>query len=90
MYLAVVVPRMLYGADVFLGPALRCKSFKDRKGGHAALGKLAAIQRSTALMIVGGLHTSPNDLLDMHAKAPGHTEEKITKKQISSTSRIQP
>ena len=31
------------------------------------MGKLAAIQRSAALMIVGGLHTSLNDLLDMHA-----------------------
>ena len=31
-----------------------------------ALGKLAAIQRSTALMIVGGLCTSPNNLLYMH------------------------
>ena len=67
LYLAVVVPRMLYGADMFLGPALRCESFKERKGGCAALGKLAAIQRSAALMIVGGLHTLPNDVLDMHA-----------------------
>ena len=67
LYLAVVVPRMLYGADVFLGPALRCESFKDRKGGCATLGKLAAIQRSVALMIVGGLCTLPNNLLDMHA-----------------------
>ena len=61
LYMAVVIP------SVFLGPALRCKSFKDRKGGCAALGKLATIQRSAALMIVGGLCTSPNDLLDMHA-----------------------
>ena len=67
LYLVVVVPRILYGVDMFLGPALRCKSFRERKGGQVALGKLAAIQRSAALMIVGGLHTSPNDLLDMHA-----------------------
>ena len=67
LYLAVMIPRMLYGVDVFLGPALRCESFKERKGGRTALNKLAAIQRSMALMIVGGLHTSPNDLLDMHA-----------------------
>ena len=67
LYLVVVVPRMLYGADVFLGPALQCESFKDRKGGRAALNKLVAIQRSAALMIVGGLHTLPNDVLDIHA-----------------------
>ena len=33
LYWAVVMPRMLYGADVFLGPALRSESFKERKGG---------------------------------------------------------
>ena len=67
LYLAVVKPRMLYGADVFLGPALRSNSLKNKKGGRAALNKLAAIQRSAALSIVGGLLTLPNDTLDMHA-----------------------
>ena len=67
LYLAVVRPRMLYGADVFLGPALRSDSFKNKKGSRAALRKLAAIQRSAALLIVGGLHTSPTDSLDIHA-----------------------
>ena len=32
LYLAVVKPRMLYGADVFLGPALCNDSLKNRKG----------------------------------------------------------
>ena len=67
LYLTVVRPRMLYGADVFLGPALQCESFKARKGGCAALNKLASIQRSTAITIVGGVRTSPNNALDMHA-----------------------
>ena len=79
LYLVVVIPRMLYGADVFLGPALWGESFKNRKGGRAALNKLAAIQRSAALMIVRGLCSSPNDLLDMHANLlPFHlTVDKI-------------
>jgi hypothetical protein len=58
---------MLYGADVFLGPTLRSESFKNRKGSWSALKKLAAIQRSAALMIVGGLRSSPMDALDIHA-----------------------
>ena len=33
LYLAVVKPRMLYGADVLLGPAMQYESFKSRKGG---------------------------------------------------------
>ena len=32
-----------------------------------ALSILAAIQRSAAIVIIGGLCTSPNDILDMHA-----------------------
>ena len=67
LYLSVVKPRMLYGADVFLGPALRNNSIRNKKGTRSALNKLAAIQRSAAIMIVGGLHTSPTDLIDVHA-----------------------
>ena len=43
------------------------ESFKVRKGGRTALNKLAAIQRCAALLIVGRLCSSPNDMLDMHA-----------------------
>jgi hypothetical protein len=66
LYLSVVRPQMLYGADVFLGPALRSASFKANKGGRAALNKLAAIQRRAAILIVGGMRTSPTDMLDIH------------------------
>jgi len=58
---------MLYGADVFLGPALWGASFKVNKGGHVALNKLASIQRRAAILIVGGMCTSPTDTLDIHA-----------------------
>ena len=67
LYLTVVKPRMLYGADVFLGPAMHSELFKNRKGECAALNKLAAIQRGMAILIVGGLQSLPNDVLDMHA-----------------------
>lgn len=67
LYLSVVRPRMLYGADIFLGPALRSDSIKNKKGSRAALNKLAATQRSAALLVVGGLRTSPTDTLDLHA-----------------------
>ena len=58
---------MLYGADMFLGPALQSTSFKVHKGGQAALNKLAAIQRRAAILIVSGMGTSPTDMLDIHA-----------------------
>ena len=49
-----------------MGPALHSETIKNKKGRHAALNKLAAIQRSAAILIVGGLHSSPNDTLNMH------------------------
>jgi hypothetical protein len=67
LYISVVVPRMLYGADIFLGPALRSASRQTYQKGRAALNKLAAVQRRAALMIVGGMRTSPTDALDVHA-----------------------
>ena len=67
LYLGVVKPKMLYGADIFLGPAMHSETIKNRKGSCAALNKLAAIQRSAAILIVGGFHLSPNDSLNMHA-----------------------
>ena len=67
LYLSVVRPWMLYGADMFLGPALWSASFKVNKGGWAALNKLTSIQRRAAILIVGGMHTSPTDTLNIHA-----------------------
>ena len=67
LYLSVVKPRMLYGADIFLGPALQSTSLRNKKGVQAALSKLASVQRRTALMIVGGMQSSPTDALDVHA-----------------------
>lgn len=67
LYLTMVRPRMLYGVDVFSGPALQSNSFKVKKGRRAALKKLEEIQRSMALLIVGGLQSSPTDSLNIHA-----------------------
>lgn len=67
VYLLVVRPQMLYGPDVFLGPALWSASFKTNKGGHTALNKLALVQWRVAILIIGGMHTSPMDTLDIHA-----------------------
>ena len=67
LYLSVVRPWMLYRADVFLGPALWSASFKANKCRCMALNKLASIQRRAAILIVGGMCTSPMDMLDIHA-----------------------
>ncbi|KAF7337390.1 RNA-directed DNA polymerase from transposon X-element [Mycena sanguinolenta] len=51
LYLAICIPRMLYGAE-------------DTR---ATVKKLASIQLRAARLIVGGMISSPGDLLDAHA-----------------------
>ena len=53
LYLTVIKPRILYGADIFLGPIMHSNTIKTRKGGCMVLNKLAAIQRSAALLSYG-------------------------------------
>jgi hypothetical protein len=54
-----VVPQMLYEADV---------SWDQHYGaGRAALNKLGSVQRRAAILIVGGMCTSPTDMLYIHA-----------------------
>ena len=57
---------MLYGADIFLGPTLQNDTIENKKSSRSALNKLAAIQRSAMLMIVGKLCMSPTDTLDIY------------------------
>ncbi|KAJ6457695.1 hypothetical protein C8R45DRAFT_758808, partial [Mycena sanguinolenta] len=64
LYLSTCVPRMLYGADVFLN-AITPKSRGSPK--RAILGRLVSVQRRAALLITGALASSPGDALDAYA-----------------------
>jgi hypothetical protein len=61
LYLATCVPRMLYAADVFLNPVtVRARTATN----SAVISKIRTVQRGAALLITGGLSSSPTDALD--------------------------
>jgi hypothetical protein len=63
LYLATCVLRMLYAADVFLNPATVKARTADNR---AVVTKLRTVQRRAALLITGGLSSSPTDVLDAY------------------------
>ncbi|KAF7346431.1 RNA-directed DNA polymerase from transposon X-element [Mycena sanguinolenta] len=68
LYLAICIPRMLYGAEVWLVPTRqRVQGANRKRDTRAAVKKLASIQLKAARLIVGGMASSPGDLLDAHA-----------------------
>ncbi|KAJ6492786.1 hypothetical protein C8R47DRAFT_956458, partial [Mycena vitilis] len=68
LYLAICIPRMFYGAEVWLVPMYQRKRGANRvQDGRAIVKKLASIQLRAARMILGGMVSSPGDMLDAHA-----------------------
>ncbi|KAJ7780701.1 hypothetical protein DFH07DRAFT_729258, partial [Mycena maculata] len=71
LYLGICVPRMFYGAEVWLVPRQqREKGMNRRKDGRAIVKKLASVQLKAARLIVGGMASSPGDMADAHADLP--------------------
>ena len=58
---------MLYGADVFLTPNRRNPGATLKRDNRAVVKQIATVQRRAALMITGGMASSPADALDAHA-----------------------
>lgn len=68
LYLSVCVPRMLYGADIFLSPpACNRRLGRAKKRERAVVKSLRTIQRRAALAITGALSSTPTDVLDVYA-----------------------
>src|SRR6516164_3828452 len=54
LYLSIAIPRMLYGADVFLTPQKNLKKkATEYKSNQAAINKLVTVQRQAVIMITG-------------------------------------
>ncbi|OAX32549.1 hypothetical protein K503DRAFT_659274, partial [Rhizopogon vinicolor AM-OR11-026] len=69
LYEGVVVPKMLYAADIWCS-TLISKGKGRKAGGRGARGfatKMARVQRMATTMITGGMRTTATDLLDAHA-----------------------
>jgi ribonuclease HI len=63
LYLAVALPKMTYGLEVWYTPPHKEQGTAKNSGSVSALGKA---QRIATLAIAGALRTTPNDLLDAH------------------------
>jgi ribonuclease HI/endonuclease/exonuclease/phosphatase family metal-dependent hydrolase len=67
LYLAVALPKITYGIDIWYTPPSKPTGSTRNKGSVGALRNLQKIQRIATLAITGTLRTSPNDYVDVHA-----------------------
>ena len=67
LYLAVVLPKITYGIDVWYTPPTKPAGYTRNTGSVGVLRNLKKAQRIAALAITGLLRTSPTDYVDIHA-----------------------
>jgi len=65
LYTSIAIPRILYGADIFLTPHQKCGGRGTVKS--VTRDRLASLQGRVANMIAGGMRTSPHDTAEAHA-----------------------
>ena len=71
LYQAVVVPRVTYATSVWLCPLYKhWGSNKPQCGSLGVIKRLKRIQHMAVITILGAMHTSPTDTLDLHAFLP--------------------
>ncbi|KEP47828.1 ribonuclease HI [Rhizoctonia solani 123E] len=66
LYVSIAVPRFTYAADIWYRPV----TLRDGQRGSGSIGfahRLARIQRTAALSILGGLRSTPSASLDAHS-----------------------
>ena len=75
MFISVALPRILYVADIWGIPKPINETATNKRSTCMAVSKLASTQRASVLAVTGGLQTTPNDVLDIHAHLlPTHLE----------------
>jgi ribonuclease HI len=67
LYLAVALPKITYGIDVWYTPPTKPAGYTKNIGSAGALRNFQKVQRIATLAITGTLRTSPNDFVDLHA-----------------------
>ena len=67
LYLAVTLPKMTYGLDVWYTPPRKPTEAAKSTGSVAALKAFQKVQRVATLAITGALRTTPNNFLNTHA-----------------------
>jgi hypothetical protein len=67
LYLAVALPKITYGLDVWYTPPFKPAGFTKNTGSVGALRNLEKTQRLATTAITGSMRSAPTDLLDAHA-----------------------
>ena len=67
LYQAVVIPRVMYAASVWLRPTYKRNSDILLCGSIGIASRLGRTQRAAAISILGAMRTSPPDSLEVHA-----------------------
>lgn len=68
LYEGVVIPKMLYAADIWCaGLVSKSRSKNNSRGARGFASQMARVQRMATLLITGGMRSSATDILDAHA-----------------------
>ena len=67
LYLAVALPKITYGLDVWYSPPTKQAGAIKNTGSVGVMKSLQKLQRIATLAITGALRSTPTDLLDAHA-----------------------
>jgi hypothetical protein len=67
LYLAVALPKITYGLDIWYSPPFKRAGAIKNAGSVGVLKTLQKLQRMATLAITGALRSTPTDLLDAHA-----------------------
>ncbi|KAG9220041.1 hypothetical protein CCMSSC00406_0007901 [Pleurotus cornucopiae] len=69
LYKSIAVPRILYGAEIYLTPPKRQATERQKARGirvqRTIVGRLASAQRKAMLMVTGGMSTTATDVLEV-------------------------
>ena len=66
LYIAVAIPKMTYAIDVWYTPPTKPPGHRRSVGSVGVLRRMTKLQRMASLGIVGGMRSTPTDLLDAH------------------------
>ena len=66
LFISIALPHILYGIDIWCTPIHGRNANGCRKGSVTPIKKLASVQCTGVLAVMGGFQTSPTDALDTH------------------------
>jgi len=67
LYISVAIPKMTYALDLWYTPPTKPIGSQRNVGSVGVLRQMQKLQRLATLSIVGGMRSTPTDLLDAHA-----------------------